>query len=204
MGTEWAAGAPKLELTRPRSWDSGKPEQAQQPAVCPPSLFLMLPAVFCKELSLNEGAGRWGRVQRAISPGDPSGAWSHKQRPLEGTTWNKGCSAPLCGEGKGVGREKQRSAHCPRPHHQPFSFQSSCRSMEVRWIWGQRSSTQQEREPSSVTVPAEWVAENPPRMQQIGETTLQMVRPALCPPVAPAGVGAEGSRHRQRTPGSSG
>lgn len=52
------AGAPKLELTRAASWDSGKLEPAQQPAVYPASLFLMLPPVFWKELSLNEGAGR--------------------------------------------------------------------------------------------------------------------------------------------------
>ena len=52
------AGAPKLELTRARSWDLGKLEQTQQPAVYPASLFLMLPAVVWKELSLNEGAGR--------------------------------------------------------------------------------------------------------------------------------------------------
>lgn len=52
------AGAPKLELTRAGSWDSGKLEPAQQPAVYPASLFLMLPPVFWKELSLNEGAGR--------------------------------------------------------------------------------------------------------------------------------------------------
>lgn len=69
------AGAPKLELTRARSWDSGKLERAQQPAVCCTSLFLMLPAVFWKKLSLNKGADRWGHVQRAIFPGDPSGAW---------------------------------------------------------------------------------------------------------------------------------
>lgn len=52
------AGAPKLELTRARSWDLGKLEQTQQPAVYPASLFLMLPAVVWKELSLNEEAGR--------------------------------------------------------------------------------------------------------------------------------------------------
>ena len=83
-GRGWGAGAPKLELTRARSWDSGKLERAQQPAVCRTSLFLMLPAVFWKELSLNEGAGRWGHVQRAISPGDPSGAWFTRAAPSRG------------------------------------------------------------------------------------------------------------------------
>lgn len=70
--------------------------------------------MFWKELSLNEGAGRWGRVQRAISPGDPSGAWSRKQRPLEGTTWNEGVLGPSLWGGGADNEPWARKLTCPR------------------------------------------------------------------------------------------